>query len=203
MKGRKQALSRGLIGAQAPSLAERLGRITVAACAIALSACDHEGGVTPASPAATTNRPVPTPPSLRAPNRNTRGPFDETADSPKAIAAALTKAKADGQRVLLVFGANWCPDCIVLAKIFDSKTVQPFLETHFQVVTINVGRRDKNLDLVEKYGSPIEKGIPAVVMLAAHGQVLATNQAGELANARTATASEILAFLRQWASLKP
>ena len=46
--------------------------------------------------------------------------------------------------------------------------------------------------------SPIAKGIPAVVILDPDGQTISSTGGGELANARTATAGEILTMLKQW-----
>lgn len=153
----------------------------------------------PVPPAATH-----TAPSSSATNRSARpGPFSAQADARKDLAAALAKARKDGKRVLLDFGANWCPDCLVLVKRLEDPAVRPFLEAHFHLVKVNIGSHDQNLDLVQEYGNPIEKGIPAVVVLDARGKVLATTRGGELANARTSTPEEILAFLKQWAPKKP
>lgn len=127
-------------------------------------------------------------------------PYDEQADPKADIAAALERAQADSKLVLLDFGANWCPDCIVLAALFEDPSVKPYLDEHYHVVHIDVGYWDKNLDVSEQYGKPIDKGIPAVVVLTPDGEMVATTKAGELANARTATAQDILAYLHQWVS---
>ena len=107
----------------------------------------------------------------------------------KDIATALERAKADGKLVLLDFGANWCPDCIALSRLFETATVKPFFTENFHLVKINLGRKDQNQDLCAKYDAPVSKGIPAVVVLDAGGSVLAATRGGELANARTATAA--------------
>ncbi len=131
------------------------------------------------------------------------GPVDEAADARKDIGAALAAAKADGKFVLLDFGANWCPDCIMLSRLFETNSVKPFLTDNFHVVKINVGRFNVNTNITEEYDNPIGKGIPAVVVLNPEGKVLATTRGGELANARTATAQEILDQLKRWRALKP
>jgi len=123
--------------------------------------------------------------------------------APKDIQAALTEAQADGKLVLLDFGANWCLDCIVLSHLFEDKTVRPFLNDNFHVVSIDVGNWDRNLDVSQKYGSPIDNGIPAVVILAAPGDVIASTKNGALADARTATAGDVLAYLKAWVAQKP
>jgi thiol:disulfide interchange protein len=130
------------------------------------------------------------------------GPFDESADAHKDIHRALAQAKSDAKLVLLDFGANWCPDCVALSRLFDHQLVKPFLEANFLLLKINVGRKDRNQDLCRQYDAPVTKGIPAIVVLDATGQVLAATHNGELANARTATGSDILAHLKRWQALK-
>ena len=132
-----------------------------------------------------------------------QGPYDKRADAHKDIATALLRARADDKLVLLDFGANWCLDCIVLSRLFDDKTVRPFLDDNFHVVQIDVGNWDRNLDVSRQYGSPIDSGIPAVVILAGSGDVLASTKNGALADARTATAREVLGYLQGWVARKP
>ncbi|HSD83087.1 MAG TPA: thioredoxin family protein [Anaerolineae bacterium] len=130
-------------------------------------------------------------------------PYNEQADPAPDIAAALKQAKAGNKLVLLDFGANWCPDCLVLAKHFENAQVKPFLDKHFIVVKIDVGQWDKNLDIAERYGNPIKQGIPAVVVLNADGKQLASTADGSLASASTTQPQDILAYLKQWAEAKP
>jgi len=132
-----------------------------------------------------------------------QGPYDRRADAHKDIQSALTEAQADGKLVLLDFGANWCLDCIVLSHLFEDQTVHPFLEHNFHVVSIDVGNWDRNLDVSQQYGGPIENGIPAIVILAGSGDVIASTKNGALAEARTATAREVLAYLKTWVTQKP
>src|SRR4051812_12540217 len=128
--------------------------------------------------------------------------YDPRANPSAAIDEALKAAKADHKRVLLDFGADWCPDCQVLAQLFEDPKVKPFLDAHYHVVRIDVGRWDNNLDVAKRYGNPIEKGIPAVVILDADAKMITSTAGGELANARTASANDILTFVQQWAGSK-
>lgn len=127
--------------------------------------------------------------------------YDAQADAKQDIARALASAKAEQKLVLIDFGADWCPDCVVLARIFESAQVKPYLDQHYVVVRVNVGEWDANLDVSQQYGDPIKKGIPAVVVLSPDGRTVASTGGGELANARTATRQEILGMLQQWAEL--
>ncbi len=130
-------------------------------------------------------------------------PYDENALPQNDIVSALAKSEKDGKLVLLDFGANWCPDCLVLSTLFEDPAVKPFLEENFHVVRIDIGFGDKNLDIAQQYGNPIASGIPAVVVLAPNGEIIATTKDGSLANARTATAQDILTYLQMWRAQKP
>lgn len=152
------------------------------------------------------NTATPPPPTLevpRAPTFPVSGPYNEKAVPQDDIDAALTSAQQDGKLVLLDFGANWCTDCLVLTQLFEDPAVQPYLDENFHVVQIDVGYWDKNLDVVQKYGYPIEKGVPAIVILSANGETIASTKDGALANARTATTDEILGYLKAWVAKKP
>jgi len=132
-----------------------------------------------------------------------QGPYDKRADAHKDIETALLQARADDKLVLLDFGANWRLDCIVLSHLFEDQSVRPFLDDNFHVVSVDVGNWDRNLDVSQRYGSPIDGGIPALVILAGSGEVVASTKNGALADARTATAREVLDYLKGWAALKP
>jgi thiol-disulfide isomerase/thioredoxin len=126
--------------------------------------------------------------------------YDAAADPAADIDAALAQARAAGKRVLIDFGADWCPDCIVLDRHLDDPEVRAFLDEHFVMVRVYVGRWDANLEIAERYGNPIEMGIPAVVVLDADEKIVAHTGGGELATARTASKEDILALLQQWAA---
>lgn len=112
------------------------------------------------------------------------GPYDEAADAKAQVQAALADAQKAQVPVLVVFGANWCPDCRVLDMAFKDGQSAPLIQQHFRVVKVDVGRFDRNTDLAARYGVPLKKGIPAVAVLGAGGKVLYTTKSGELADAR-------------------
>jgi protein disulfide-isomerase len=64
-------------------------------------------------------------------------------------------------------------------------------------VKVNVGRFDKNLDIARFYRVPLEKGIPAVVILSKQNQVLYATRGGELADARRMGESGIYEFFKR------
>ncbi len=119
-------------------------------------------------------------------------------DPAKDVASALEQARADHRYVLIDFGADWCPDCRVLGKLFEDPSVAPFLAANFHVVHVDVGRRDKNGDVVTKYGATSGDWIPAVVVLASDGTIVARTDEDVRLTRRT-TPAELLSRLQQWA----
>jgi protein disulfide-isomerase len=121
-------------------------------------------------------------------------PYDERADARASIRTALGVVGTGPRRVLLVFGANWCEDCRSLDEALRSGRNAELMAREFEVVKVDVGRFDRNLDVAKAYGDPIRKGIPAAVVLSADGQVLYATKAGELSNARRMSETGVYDF---------
>lgn len=121
-------------------------------------------------------------------------PYDEHADAAAQLQQALAQARAQHHDVMLVFGANWCADCRELDKALHGSSMA-LVANRFEVVKIDVGNFDKNLEIANHYGNPIAKGIPAVVILSAADEVLYSTKGGELANARRMGDTGIYDFL--------
>jgi len=121
-------------------------------------------------------------------------PYDPSADAHAALEHGIAQARSDGKYLLVVFGANWCEDCRALDKAMHG-TSAPLIESRFVVVKIDVGNFNRNLDLAQRYGNPIGKGIPAAVVVAPADQVLYSTRGGELADARRMGEKGIYQFL--------
>jgi thioredoxin 1 len=121
-------------------------------------------------------------------------PYDEAADAKADLKQTLSAAKAANMPVLVIFGANWCPDCRALDKALQTGKNAELVKREFKVVKVDVGRFDKNLDLAEAYGNPIKKGIPAAVVLSPENKVLYATRLGELADARHMSETGIYDF---------
>ena len=114
------------------------------------------------------------------------------------IQQALQRAKAQHKRVILDFGGNWCGDCKVLDIYFHDPANKSLLEENFEVVDVNIGRYDANLDIAEHYGIPLKRGVPALVVLSPTGKVLLAQTNGEFERMRTLQSSDVTKFLNDW-----
>lgn len=154
--------------------------LLTATSALAAMAC---GGALPTPPAG--------PPEVAS-------PYDEAADPAHDTDAALAAARADGKLVLLVLGGNWCPWCRRLEHTFRfDSDVAAALASGFHVVHVDTGARKsgKNADVNERYGNPMQYGLPVLVVLAADGSVRKVQETGALEEGDHHSPARILAFL--------
>lgn len=129
--------------------------------------------------------------------------YDPAADGAKQIEAALHIARRDNKRVLLVFGANWCSWCQKLHALFKSdRSIARTLLYEYVVVPIDVDRPPdkprRNEAVNQKYGNPIQFGLPALVVLDADGKQLTTQDTGKLEDGDHHDPARVQAFLDQW-----
>ena len=124
--------------------------------------------------------------------------FDEKADAHQQIAAAIGEASKTGKHIILDFGANWCGDCHALEAQMQKPELAALIARSYVVVNVDVGRFDRNLDLVQKYRIPLHKGIPALAVLDSHGDLLYAQEQGQFEDARHMTCEAINAFFDQW-----
>jgi thiol:disulfide interchange protein len=137
------------------------------------------------------------PSALRA-EKPTAVIYDEAADGSAAVAAALTEAKRDGKRVLLQFGANWCPWCHKLHQLFGSDAaIAAELKRSYIVVMVDVNK-GHNKEVDARYGEPTKQGLPVLVVLDADGKQLTTQETGALENGPAHDPAKVLEFLKRW-----
>lgn len=122
--------------------------------------------------------------------------YDPDADSSALLAKAQAAALADGRHLMVVFGAEWCPDCRKLHDNLTSPEVRDYLDDHMDYVTIDVGDKDRNLDLADNFGVTVANGIPVAVFFDEHGEVIGTTNEGQLEPSRYLTSRQILKFVR-------
>jgi thiol:disulfide interchange protein len=129
---------------------------------------------------------------IAQPNKNL---YSETANPTADIAAALARARREHKRVILDFGGNWCGDCQVLDIYYHQSPNAELLDKNFILVHINIGHMDKNVDVAKKYKVPITKGVPALAVIDAHGNLLYSEREKEFEHT---TPEDVTAFLKRW-----
>lgn len=136
-------------------------------------------------------------PAASAPAANV---YDPQADARQQIAAALARAQRDHQRVLLMFGGDWCSWCRKLHGVFTTeRDIARRLRNEYQLVLVDVGRFDKNVDLATRYGIDLKtSGVPFLTVLEAGGRVLVNQATGALEAGKAHDVQKVAGFLDQW-----
>jgi thiol:disulfide interchange protein len=124
--------------------------------------------------------------------------YSETADPRADITAALKQARKEHKRVLLDFGGDWCGDCQVLDIYFHQAPNDALLRENYVLVHVWIGHIDKNLDIPEKYGVAIKKGVPALAVVSATGTTIFAQKTGEFEDMRNMNAQSVTDFLEKW-----
>ena len=131
-----------------------------------------------------------------------RTPYDEAADADAAVDAAFARARKSGKRVLIDMGGNWCGDCIVLANLMQLPEMKRFLAAHFEIVSVDVGRFDKNLQIPARFGA-VDRlkrgGVPSVIIAEPDGSFVNRTDISALEDARHMSPQAIADWLAQWA----
>ena len=130
------------------------------------------------------------PPAVK---KNLYPPIDQAQPD---IAQAQKQARAQGKRVLLDFGGDWCGDCQVLDIYFHQEPNASLLAKNFVKVNVNIGHEDANIALAKKFGVPLE-GVPALAVLGPDGKLLYA-QDKEFSDMRYMEPGSVTEFLNKW-----
>ncbi len=127
-------------------------------------------------------------------------PYDEQANADAAVAAAFDRARKTHKRVLIDLGGNWCPDCIVLANFVQLPEMRRFMEKHYEEVSVDVGRFDKNLQIPARFGFTARlKGVPTVIVATPDGKLVNGDDVFATSDARHMTPQGLSDYLAKYA----
>lgn len=130
----------------------------------------------------------------------TMRPYDEKADANSQVDRAFAKAKKSGKRVLIDLGGNWCPDCIVLANFLQLPEMRRFMDAHYEVAMVDVGRFDRNLQVPARFGFKTRlKGVPTLLIATPDGKLVNRDDVFATTNARGMTPQSLADYLAKYA----
>ena len=130
-------------------------------------------------------------------------PFDKTRDAMADVDATLAAAERSGRKPLLVLGANWCHDSRGLAARFLKPRFGTLIEQHYEILYVDVGKRDRNLDVAERFGVEKLIGTPTVLVLSTEGQVLNADTASRWRRAYSISDDETYDYFLAFAEGRP
>ena len=138
------------------------------------------------------------------PQKQTDGPYDPVADAERSFPAVLSRAQREQKRVLLNLGANWCSDSRAMSHLLlEDASIRHEIASHFIYALVDVNLREgppRNEALVQRFGRPLGRGIPVLLVLDANGNLLNTDPAERLSDDAHKRPGEVLAYLQKWAN---
>ena len=130
-------------------------------------------------------------------------PYESKADAEIDINHTLVAAKEEGKLGLLVFGANWCHDSRALAAHFEKPRFQTLLRSHYKMTYVDVGQKNRNIDLAQKFGVDDIVGTPTVFVTDSDGNVLNLETAPTWRNAASRKEDDVFDYFRGYAHPRP
>ena len=67
-------------------------------------------------------------------------PYDEKVIDSLQLDKFIDMSISKGKQPVVIFGGNWCPDCRILDGTLAMPTIKKFLQQHYQVMHIDIGR---------------------------------------------------------------
>lgn len=126
-------------------------------------------------------------------------PYDAMADAQLDLKATLAAAKQEGKMSLIVMGANWCHDSRGLAAQFEKDRFQTMIRAHYKLLYVDVGQKDRNIDIAQYFGVDDIVGTPTVFVVSPEGKVLNLDTAPTWRNAASRSEREIFNYFRGFA----
>lgn len=129
-------------------------------------------------------------------------PFDESADAAAEVDAALERARAEGRRVIVVLGGNWCHDSIGFASHMASEAMQPVLD-HYELVYVDVGMRNRNQDIPSRFGVPVIYATPTILVVDPELGLVNGPSVHDWGNAYSRPTSDAVEYFTTYATIRP
>ena len=127
-------------------------------------------------------------------------PYDPSADADAQVAAARARAAATGKLLLIDLGGNWCAGCRVLAGVLELPEVRQFVDAHYVVTMVDVGRVNRNLQIPARYGIADRlESVPSLLIVDPKSDKMTNKgQSDALADLGSSTPQAVADWLAKW-----
>ena len=127
-------------------------------------------------------------------------PYDEKVVDSLQLDEFIDLSISRGKQPVVIFGGNWCPDCRILEGTLAMPTIKKFLQQHYQVMHIDIGRYDRNMELMDHLNIESKKGVPRVVILDLEKNIVNSSTSSEWTTARDRKQQEIYNYFQKFLS---
>ena len=113
-------------------------------------------------------------------------------DIERFLYSSINKSK----QPIIIFGGNWCPDCRILEGTLQLPTIKKYMIEHYEIMHVDVGRYDKNMNLISYFKIPKEEGVPRVLVFDTNKNILNMESTKEWTTARDRKQQEIFNYFQ-------
>lgn len=125
-------------------------------------------------------------------------PYDEKEIESLKLDRFIDLTINKGKQPVIIFGGNWCPDCRILEGTLAMPTIKKFIDQHYQIMHIDIGRYDRNMELMNHLNIESKKGVPRVVILDFEKNIVNSSTSSEWTTARDRKQQEIYNYFQKF-----
>lgn len=124
--------------------------------------------------------------------------FDPKRDPSRDLAAALATARAEGKRVIVDVGGEWCSWCHILDRFLASHAdLDSLRRARYVWLKVNYSKENENRAFLARW--PAIAGYPHLFVLDADGKLLHSQDTSELEAGKSYDAAKMRGFLTRYA----
>lgn len=127
-------------------------------------------------------------------------PYDEKIIDSSELDKFINQSINNDKQPVVIFGGNWCPDCRILAGTLAMPTIKKFLQKYYRIIHIDIGRYDRNMELMNHLNIEPKKGVPRVVILDFKKNIVNSSTSSEWTTARDRKEQEIYDYFQKFVS---
>ena len=127
-------------------------------------------------------------------------PYDEKIIDSSELDKFINQSINNDKQPVVIFGGNWCPDCRILAGTLAMPTIKKFLQRYYRIIHIDIGRYDRNMELMDHLNIESKKGVPRVVILDLEKNIVNSSTSSEWTTARDRKQQEIYNYFQKFLS---
>lgn len=124
--------------------------------------------------------------------------YDIEADPAQQLQATLKRAKKENKSVLIQVGGDWCGWCTLMTKYIDkTSSVKSEIEKNYLIQKVTYDQKNKNEAFLSDY--PKISGYPHLFVLDNDGELLHSQDTGDLEEGKGYSEKAFVDFLKKWA----
>ena len=123
-------------------------------------------------------------------------PYNGEIYSANDIEAFLVSSISKSKQPIIIFGGNWCPDCRILEGTLQLPTIKKYMIKHYKIMHVDVGRYNKNMNLISYFKIQEEEGVPRVLVFDNKKNILNMDSTQEWRTARDRNKQEIFNYFQ-------